>query len=122
MQLDDLQVYQMAMGIGERVWGIVDRWPEFPRNTVGRQFVRAADSIAANISEGFGRYHYKEGRQFSYYARGSLYETKTWLRKANQRELLRDDDFQALIADIDSLLIKLNNYIKAIGKNPSNDR
>jgi len=37
------------------------------------------DSIAANLSEGFGRYHYKEKKNFSYYSIGSLYETKTWI-------------------------------------------
>jgi len=43
--------------------------------------IKAVDSVAANISEGFGRYHYKEAKHFSYYSRGSLYETKTWLTK-----------------------------------------
>ena len=119
MNLDDLQVYQMAVTIGEHVWVIVGDWAEFPRNTVGRQFVRAADSIAANISEGFGRYHFKEGRQFSYYARGSLYETKTWLKKANNRSLVSAKDFQSMSTDIDTLLIKLNNYIKTIGNTRS---
>jgi four helix bundle protein len=123
MNLDDLKVYQMAMTIGENVWGIVEDWSEFPRNTVGRQFVKAADSIAANISEGYGRYHYKEAKHFSYYARGSLYETKTWLAKSRNRKLVDIDTFQHLNGEIDTLLIKLNNYIKSIGKtNAGNDR
>jgi hypothetical protein len=28
-------------------------------------------SIAANLSEGFGRFQYKENKQFGYYSRGS---------------------------------------------------
>lgn len=43
---------------------------------MGKQLVRAIDSVAANLSEGFGRYHYKETRIFGYYSRGSLYESK----------------------------------------------
>jgi len=39
---------------------VVDRWNYFQKDTVGKQLVRSADSIAANLSEGFGRYHYKE--------------------------------------------------------------
>ncbi len=35
------------------------------------QFRRAAVSIAANIAEGFGRFHYKENLKFQYNARGS---------------------------------------------------
>jgi four helix bundle protein len=49
------------------------------------QLIKAIDSVAANLSEGFGRYFYKENRQFCYYSRGSLFETKTWLRKAFNR-------------------------------------
>ena len=78
------------MEIGEKVWRIVEGWDYLSKKTIGTQLIEAADSIAANISEGFGRFHYKEAKQFSYYARGSLFETKTWLTKANKRQLLED--------------------------------
>ena len=51
-------------------------------DTIGKQLVRSADSIAANISEGFGRYHFKDSKRFYYISRGSLFETKTWLEKS----------------------------------------
>ena len=57
MRLEDLQVYQLAMDIGERVWEIVVRWDFFAKDTVGRQLVKATDSMAANLSEGFGRFY-----------------------------------------------------------------
>jgi four helix bundle protein len=81
MKLEDLQVYQLAMDIGEKVWELVIEWDYFAKDTIGKQLVRAADSIAANLSEGFGRFYYKENRQFCYYSRGSLYETLTWLTR-----------------------------------------
>ena len=59
--------------------------------------MEAADSIAANISEGHGRYFFKENRNFCYYARGSLVETKTWLFKARTRNLIPEDEFSKLI-------------------------
>jgi len=105
------------MEIGEKVWTIVDVWDDISKRTIGMQLIRSADSIAANISEGFGRYHYKEAKQFSYYARGSLFETKTWLTKAKKRNLIKPDQFTNLTKQIDVLGIKLNNYIKSIGKN-----
>jgi len=52
LTLDELEVYRMAMDIGERVWAEVIRWDFFARDTVGKQLVRAADSMAANLSEG----------------------------------------------------------------------
>ncbi|MGB4291487.1 MAG: four helix bundle protein, partial [Bacteroidales bacterium] len=83
--------------------------------------VRAADSIAANLSEGFGRYHYRENINFGYYSRGSLYETKTWLIKAHNRQLLKAEDFDTFQKMIDDIGIKLNNYIKSIGKTPTTE-
>lgn len=77
MKLEELKVYEFSMDIGEEVWKIVGNWDFFSKDTVGKQLVRAVDSIAANLSEGFGRYHYKETKNFAFYSRGSLYETKT---------------------------------------------
>lgn len=78
--------------------------------------VRAADSVASNLSEGFGRFFYKENKQFCFYARGSLCETKTWLTKVNNRKLLTNDAYISLESDITRLGKKLNAYIKSIGK------
>ena len=115
MKLEELKVYQLAMNVGEKVWEIVSKWDYFTKDTVGKQLVKSVDSIAANISEGYGRYHYKENKQFCYYSRGSLYETKTWLKKAHNRGLIADNDFQSLEKDIETIAYKLNNYIKSIG-------
>ena len=121
MKLEELQVYQLSMEIGEKVWNIVFKWDYFLKDTVGKQMVRAAASIAANLSEGFGRYHYKEAKNFSYYSRGSLYETKTWLTKAYNRNLISEEEFQIFQKEINIIGIKLNNYIKSIGKIVSKD-
>jgi four helix bundle protein len=99
----------------------VIKWDYFTKDTIGKQLVKAADSVAANLSEGFGRYFYKEERQFCYYSRGSLFETKTWLTKALNRGLISSDDFLKFEKEINDLGIKLNNYIKTIGKNIQNN-
>ena len=117
MRLEELQVYQLSMEIGEKVWNIVIAWDYFLKDTIGKQLVRATDSIAANLSEGFGRYHYKEAKNFSYYSRGSLYETKTWLTKAYKRNLIVEEEFQIFQKEINNIGVKLNNYIKSIGRN-----
>jgi four helix bundle protein len=116
MRLEELQVYQLAMEVGERVWRIVCRWDFFAKDTVGKQFVKAADSVAANLSEGYGRFFYKENKQFGYYSRGSLYETKTWLTKAHNRGLVSEEDFTSIRKDLETIARKLNSYINSIGK------
>jgi four helix bundle protein len=116
MKLEELQVYQLSMEIAEKVWDIVIAWDNFLRDTIGKQLVRAADSVSANLSEGFGRYHYKESKHFYYFSRGSLYETKTWLTKAYNRKLLSKEEYQEFYKEIDNIGVKLNNYIRSIGK------
>lgn len=115
MNLEELDVYQVSMEIAERVWTIVASWDYFAKDTVGKQWVKAADSMAANLSEGFGRFYYKENKQFGYYSRGSLYETKTWVKKAHNRRLLDDVAYDSLRRSLDSLAVRLNNYLRSIG-------
>jgi len=121
MELEELQVYQLSMGIAERIWEIVFKWNYFEKDTIGKQLVKAADSIAANLSEGFGRFYYKESKQFSYYSRGSLYETKTWLTKANNRHLIDIDEFEKFQKEIKNIAVKLNNYISVTSKQIEKD-
>jgi len=116
MQLDELRVYTLSMEMGEKVWNIVAGWNYFEKDTVGKQLVRAVDSVASNLSEGFGRYHYKETINFGYYSRGSLYETRTWLTKGHNRGLLTGELFHQFMKEIDDIGVKLNNYIRSIGK------
>lgn len=77
MKLEEFRVYQLSMDLGEEVWNLVIKWDYFAKDTIGKQLVRSMDSVAANLSEGYGRYHFKEAKNFSYYSRGSLYESKT---------------------------------------------
>jgi four helix bundle protein len=115
MKLEELQVYELALNLGETVWNIVIRWDYLAKDTIGKQLVRSADSVAANLSEGYGRFHFKDAKNFLYYSRGSLYETKTWLLKAKNRNLISGEEFQSLEKEINNLSVKLNNYIKSIG-------
>ncbi|HFE64580.1 MAG TPA: four helix bundle protein, partial [Caldithrix sp.] len=82
----------------------------------GKQLIRAVDSVAANLSEGYGRYFYKENKQFCYYSRGSLFETKTWLEKAKNRNLIKASDYQSLNSELEIIAKRLNKYISSIGK------
>ena len=115
MRLEDLEIYRIALDIGNAIWDITLKWEYYTKDTIGKQIVRSADSIAANIAESYGRYHYKDIKNFCYYARGSLYETRAWLTIANNRNLFDQKSFENLTSVLNSLAIKLNNYIRTIG-------
>lgn len=113
--LEDFKTYNLAMELGEKVWKIVNSWGYFEKDTIGKQLVRAVDSIAANLSEGLGRYHFKEIKNFGYYSRGSLFETRTWLTKSHNRRLIDDTTFKDLAFLLDNIGKMLNRYIDSIG-------
>jgi four helix bundle protein len=118
--LEDLEVYQLAESFSDEIWFIVHGWDYFAKDTVGKQIVRSADSISANIAEGYGRYHYKENRNFCYFSRGSIIETKGWLKKSKNRNLLGEEEFNGLFEKLQTIHLKLNAYLKFIGKsNPT---
>jgi len=109
-----LRIYQLAEALADEVWHEVIAWKPFARDTVGRQLVEAADSIGGNIAEGYGRYYYKENRQFQFYARGSLHETRHWLRRSCVRKLMSDVRCKELTAKVEELAPQLNAYIKTL--------
>src|SRR5487761_1379447 len=114
-QFENLAVYQLSEKLADRIWEIVDGWTNFPRDTVGKQLVRAADSIGANIADGTGRGSFQDNRRFVRIARGSLYETKHWLRRAYKRKVLDETRIALLKPLVDELAPRLNAYLKAIG-------
>ena len=115
-KLGDLEIYKLSMELGEIVWRIVLKWDFFARDTVGKQWVRAIDSVASNISEGYGRYSYVEMRKFVIIARGSMSEHMTWMTKANNRNLISLEENVNIINDSRNLYVKINNYLKYIEK------
>jgi four helix bundle protein len=55
-----LRVYQLAEKISNEIWFIVKKSSDFAKDTMGKQIVRSADSVGANIAEGHGRYSYQD--------------------------------------------------------------
>ena len=112
---ENLHVYRLAERIADQVWYIALSWDWLARDTLGKQLIRAADSIGANIAEGTGRGTNKDNRRFVRVARGSLYETRHWLRRAYSRRLLSDGQVAELKPLIDELSPRLNAYLRSIG-------
>ena len=112
-QIEDLRIYRLAEQISERVWELAIKWSYFEKDTVGKQLIRAADSIGANIAEGYGRHHANDNIRFLFIARGSLQETKVWLIRAVKRKLLKQEMFDELIGSLNALAPQLNAFINS---------
>ncbi len=81
----------------------------------------AADSVGANIAEGSGRGSNNDDVRFLRMSRGSLYETRHWLRRAFKRDLLSPEQIKALSPLLDKLTPMLNAYIRSIGTYQAKD-
>ena len=111
---EKLRVYKLAESLADGIWGVVRTWDYLAKDTVGRQMIRAADSIGANIAEGTGRGSLQDNRRFIRMARGSLYETQHWLRRAYKRSLLSKEQVASLTPIIGELSPKLNAYFRSV--------
>lgn len=109
------EVYQLSETVADHVWKFVHEWPRFAKSSLGNQLVRAADRMGANIAEGVGQKTTGANKSHVRIARGSLYETKHWLRRAYRRDLLSDEQVKALKPLLDELAPRLNAYLNSIG-------
>ena len=115
LRFDELKVYQLAERLSDDIWRIVVTWDFLAKDTVGKQLIRAADSVGANIAEGTGRGGFQDNKRFVVIARGSLYEVRHWLKRAHARALLSEHQMNTLQPVIDELSPRLNAYLKSIG-------
>ncbi|MDY7033732.1 MAG: four helix bundle protein [Thermodesulfobacteriota bacterium] len=113
---EDLRVFQLAEKLADEIWNIVIKWEYFEKDTIGKQLVRSTDSIGANIAEGAGRGTANDNRRFIRISRGSLYETRFWLRRASKRSLVSKQQAELIRGILNELGPSLNAYLTSIGK------
>ena len=113
---ENLRVYNLAEEIADVIWEIVSKWEYFAKDTIGKQLVNSADSVGANIAEGYGRGSHADNRRFAKISRGSLFEVKHWLRRAYKRNLLSEEEISNLQGLVKELTPKLSAYINSISK------
>jgi four helix bundle protein len=112
LKLNDIECYRIAFRLSNYVWSIVINWESFPKRVVGAQFAGAADSISANIAEGFGRHFKKYKIKFYSYSKGSLKESLDWNEKAKVRKLITTEEYDHIFGELNKLPKSINSLIK----------
>ena len=112
LKFDSIDAYNTAFNLSNYIWDVVIKWDNFAKSTVGRQLVTSADSISANVAEGFGRYHKKDKIRFYRYSNGSLLESMDWINKSKHRGLITPEEFDFIRSSQDKLPFELNRLIK----------
>ena len=118
---ENLRVYQLAEAIADVIWEVVSKWNNFDKDTVGKQIVKSADSIGANIAEGSGRYGVLDNKRFVYFARGSLNETKPGVQ-TKSAERKRDYEIEDAFIPQTQCLHQIDQVISGQARDSSNER
>ena len=79
--------------------------------SLSQQLRRSAQSIPANIAEGYGRYYYQDNIRFCYMARGSLEETLSHLVLCFELNYIPNQLYQQLCQEGDTLNRLINGYV-----------
>ena len=110
--LETLQVWQKAVAFSVEICrNVISLFPNQEKWSLTSQLRRAAQSVPANIAEGYGRFYFQESVRFCYIARGSLEESYTHLVIAHKLGYLSDEIFESLREQVSELKRMLNGYI-----------
>jgi len=112
LKLNNVSAYKKAFNLSNYVWDIILTWNILARDTIGKQFVRAIDSISANIAEGFGRYTKKDKINFYRISFASIKESLDWNEKAKVRKLVSQEQYARILAELTDLPREIHTLIK----------
>ena len=87
-----------------RSFQLFTTFPPEEKFRLSDQLIRASRSIAANIAEGHGRFHFQEQIQFCRQARGSLSETLNHVLTAFDRNYISKEQLDILHRKIEVVL------------------
>ncbi len=109
--LESLQAWQKAMDLAVKICTeLLPMLPATEKFILGDQIRRSAQSIPANIAEGYGRFYFQEGVRFCYLARGSLEETRSHLFFAHRMQYISTEVFLSFNQESEDLRRIINGY------------
>lgn len=116
LKYEDLEIYQLAEKLSDRIWEIVLKWNDIAQKTYGIQIIDSSSSIGSNLAEGYGKGSNSDRARFAKISRGSLYETIHWRNKTYRLKILSESEFNELSGVCDILAPKLRAYINFLNK------
>ncbi|MCX6200215.1 MAG: four helix bundle protein [Bacteroidetes bacterium] len=109
-KFEKLEVWKESMRLGEEIYLVTRKFPKDELFNLTSQLMRAADSIALNVSEGSTRQSNPENAKFIGYSIRSYCEVITCLYKALSRKYVSREQFDGLYNKTEILFKRLNKY------------
>jgi four helix bundle protein len=111
----EMPVWQKAMELSVQVFKLSSSLPRSEDYGLTSQLRRAANSVSANIAEGFGRNTSKDKSNFYIISRGSAFETQNHLIYGREVGYFESEISNKIISDYDELIHELNKLLKSLG-------
>ncbi|MAB38834.1 MAG: four helix bundle protein [Aequorivita sp.] len=118
---EDLNCWKMGRELRNEVKDLIKTFPDFEKYELVSQMRRSSRSVTHNISEGYGRFHYKENIQFCRTSRGSLYELLDQFITSLDEGYINEEEYQKYKKRVNDCLAVLNGYINYLKKASIND-
>lgn len=112
----DLDVWQNARRYKNSIYELIKSFPSTEKYRLEDQLIRAVRSIGSNISEGYGRYTYKDQLHFCIQARGSLFEVINHCLDAYDCKYISEETLNQYRQQATELEKMLNGYIAWLKK------
>ncbi len=110
----EMPVWQKAHSISIEVFHLSSRLPRSEDYGLTSQIRGSANSVSANISEGFGRQTKKDKSHFYVMARGSAYETQNHLLYGKGVGYFESQTTEQLLLKYSDLIFDLNKLIRSL--------
>ena len=110
-KFEELEVWLLARTICQKIDKLLKETPLGKNYALANQIERSSGSIMDNIAEGFGRGGNSEFHNFLSYSKGSTAELKSQFYRSRDKNLIKDSDFDSLLADCNKLENKLGAFM-----------
>lgn len=115
-----LEVWKQARLFQYDMYTIAKSFPIEEKYNLTDQLIRSSRSITSNISEGHGRFHFKEQIRYCITSRGSLTETLNHLITVFDCSYITDKQLQDYREKYLHILKLINGYIAFLRKQKDN--
>ncbi|HAB52599.1 MAG TPA: four helix bundle protein [Ignavibacteriales bacterium] len=118
---EDLTVWKEAYALVLTIYKLTQKFPSTELYGLTSQLRRASVSIVANIAEGKGKQYRKEFIHFLFISKGSLEETKVYLKLAKDFSYITQEEFNELESRYNKIGKMLSALINSLKNNEVNN-
>lgn len=109
-----MPVWQSALRLLKQIYSVTKAYPTDERFGLISDMRRAANSIAHNIAEGFGRFEPKDKSRFYKISRGSVYELMSQILVSSELTYLPSELKTNLLKYCRQIIKELNAIIRTV--------